>query len=127
MITTDSPFDVKLSNGSPNFEDDPNVVQPDILVMCDEETIDENDTYQGVPALMVEVLSPSTRGKDMVKKLNLYMNSGVGEYWVVDTDNKQVQVYLFEDKEILRMYAVLFGESIKSKFFKGLTVETDKI
>ncbi len=64
-----SPYDVRLFNDSASFEDDPNVVQPDILVMCDEESVDDEGIYHGIPpSLVVEVLSPSTRSKDMTKK-----------------------------------------------------------
>lgn len=122
-----APFDVKLSNDSPNFEDDPNVVQPDILVICDEEAIDENGNYQGVPSLVVEVLSPSTRSKDMIKKLNLYMNSGVKEYWVVDTDQLKFHVYTFKDRDIQSLNTYKFGERFGSIAFEGLFIDTNCI
>lgn len=90
-----APYDVKLSNDAECFENDPNVVQPDILVICDHDKIDENDRYQGTPTLIVEVLSESTRSKDMVKKLNLYMMSGVSEYWMVDPKIKRLLSIVF--------------------------------
>lgn len=122
-----APFDVKLSNGSPNFEDDPNVVQPDILIICDEDTIDDNGNYQGVPSLVVEVLSPSSRSKDMIKKLSLYMNSGVKEYWIVDTDREKVHIYSFEDRDIRALNSYKFGEKVESVVFEGLFIETNHI
>lgn len=39
-------------------------------------------------SLVVEVLSESTRHKDMLKKLVVYMTGGVGEYWIVNPDNR---------------------------------------
>lgn len=64
-----APFDVTLfkEGKAKNI----NVVQPDILVICDREKIDKNGKYQGIPALVVEVLSESTRSRDMIKKLDL--------------------------------------------------------
>ena len=56
-------------------EDNINVVQPDIVVICDTENIDDKRKYNGVPTLVVEVLSKSTRSKDMIIKLNLYMKT----------------------------------------------------
>src|SRR5690554_3353812 len=58
-----SPLDVTLYKGG-----EPNVVQPDLLVICDQENIKDDDTYLGTPALGVEVLSESTRSKDIIKK-----------------------------------------------------------
>ncbi len=120
-----APFDVRLKNDSPKFEDDPNIVQPDILVVCDSENIDEKGKYHGVPALVVEVLSPSTRGKDMIKKLSLYANSGIREYWVIDTDHGSVIVYKLSEGDVLRVQQYTFGECIPSWFFDGLNVETE--
>lgn len=122
-----APFDVRLKNDSPTFEDDPNVVQPDILVICDKETIDENGRYHGVPSLVVEVISPSTRSKDMIKKLNLYMLSGVTEYWIVDLDNQSVVIYEFIGQNIKCLNVVKFGDPIKSTLYEDLVVYTDKM
>lgn len=122
-----APYDVRLKNDSPTFEDDPNVVQPDILVICDKETIDENGRYHGVPSLVVEVLSPSTRSKDMIKKLNLYMLSGVLEYWIVDLDNQSVVIYELVDQNIKCLSVVKVGDPIKSTLYEDLIVYTDKM
>ena len=54
----------------------------------------------GTPLLVVEILSPSTRSRDMVDKLNTYMISGVKEFWVVDPKQEVVLVYSFKDCEI---------------------------
>jgi len=121
-IPLTAPYDVKLHNDSPSFEDDPNIVQPDILVICDEENVDENDRYQGTPSLVVEVTSKSTRNKDIIKKLDLYMKSGVGEYWLVDAEMGIIHVYFFENREIEKMHVVKIDEPIYSLAFEGLVV-----
>lgn len=122
-----APFDVRLKNDSPTFEEDPNIVQPDILVICDAETIDEKGKYHGVPALVVEVLSPSTRGKDMIKKLSLYTLSGVKEYWLVDLDQKQVLVYSLKEGEVQRLRCIPFGSPVQSMVFEDLLIETQDL
>jgi prevent-host-death family protein len=122
-----SPFDVKLFNNAEKFEDDPNVVQPDILVMCDEEKVSIEGKYEGTPALVVEVLSKGTSGKDMIKKLNLYMNSNVREYWIVNTDKMFVTVYSFEDRDIREYNAYLADMTVKSQYFKGLEIKVKDI
>jgi len=120
-----APFDVKLYNDAECFEDDPNVVQPDLLVICDPENMDEKDAYQGIPTLVVEVLSPSTRSKDLIKKLKLYVKSNVSEYWVVDPDNKNISVYEIIDRKIERTNTYRYGEIIESFFFEDLMVSTE--
>jgi Uma2 family endonuclease len=120
-----APFDVRLKNDSPKFEDDPNIVQPDILVLCDTENIDEKGKYHGVPTLLVEVLSPSTRGKDMIKKLSLYAFSGVQEYWVVDPENGTLLIYRLKTGDVLEVKQYPFGESVASWLYEGLIVETN--
>ncbi|MFW5855917.1 MAG: type II toxin-antitoxin system prevent-host-death family antitoxin, partial [Bacillota bacterium] len=74
-----SPLEVTLYKN-----DEPNVVQPDFLIICDQENIKEDDSYAGTPSLVVEVLSRSTMSKDLTEKLNLYMAGGVEEYWIVN-------------------------------------------
>ncbi|MEQ1912199.1 MAG: Uma2 family endonuclease [Vicinamibacterales bacterium] len=48
---------------------------------------------RGVPELVVEISSPSTRTRDETIKLRLYERAGVLEYWVADTDADVVRVY----------------------------------
>ena len=59
------------------------VVQPDILVVCDPGKITPNH-IEGAPDLIVEVLSPGTSAKDLRDKKALYERAGVHEYLVVD-------------------------------------------
>lgn len=78
-----SPFDVQLDC------DDKTVVQPDVLVMCDRGKFQRGHLF-GAPDLVIEVLSPSTKRKDMVLKLRKYQNAGVREYWMVDTQKRVI-------------------------------------
>jgi len=70
-----APTDVKLSESD--------VVQPDILVVCDPGKITPGH-IEGAPDLIVEVLSPRTSAKDLRDKKALYERAGVPEYLVVD-------------------------------------------
>ena len=49
--------------------------------------------FHGVPDLVVEILSPSNREHDLVKKKNLYEKFGVKEYWIVDPQTKAIIAY----------------------------------
>lgn len=118
-----SPFDVTLIKSKDNI----NVVQPDIIIICDTDKIDASGKYKGVPALVVEVLSGSTKKKDMVKKLDLYMQTGVKEYWIVDPDKKEVTVYCFEKYDIADHNTYMRDMTVKSKIFSGLEVNLAEI
>ncbi|MDA8336959.1 MAG: Uma2 family endonuclease [Peptococcaceae bacterium] len=67
-----APFDITLKRSA----DDISVVQPDLMVIYDlAEELNENDCYMGVPALVAEVISESTRSKDLINKFDLYMSN----------------------------------------------------
>lgn len=119
-----APYDITLRR----FPEDINVVQPDIMVICDlEEKLDENDYYMGVPDLVVEILSQGTRRKDLVKKLDLYMSCDVREYWIINPINREVTVYLFEDKDISGYITYRKSETAQSCIFEGLSADLDRI
>ena len=124
-----APLDVKLSGYALRFEEEPNVVQPDILVICDQENVnEEDDKYEGVPALVVEILSPATRSRDLVIKLNLYMKSGVAEYWVVDPEKKKILQYIFDDeRELQQQNTFMEQEKIEAAEFSGLKINLEDL
>lgn len=115
----DSPFDVTLFKSKDNI----NVVQPDILVICDRENIDEKGRYHGVPTLVVEILSGSSKRIDFLKKLDLYMTAGVKEYWIVNPDSKVVYVYSFKDNNIENINIFKGDGYAESQFFDGLRLD----
>ncbi len=70
------------------------VVEPDLLfVGADQLDILTKANVEGAPALVVEVLSPSTRKRDAGIKRQLFERAGVREYWLVDPDRDRVQVF----------------------------------
>ena len=92
-----SPFDVRLFDTAEDRpEDSGDVVQPDLTVVCDPSKVDRYGIH-GAPDLVIEILSPSTRGNDRLVKFDLYERAGVREYWIVDPDARAVQVYTLEE------------------------------
>jgi Uma2 family endonuclease len=72
---------------------DYDVVEPDLLFVAgDQQDILTAANVQGPPALVVEVLSPSTRRRDEGIKQRLFDQKGVREYWLVDPKNCRVSV-----------------------------------
>ncbi len=93
-----SPCDVQLDC------DQYTMLQPDLLVICDKNKIKERVCY-GAPDLAIEVLSPSSRSRDCVLKLNKYMNAGVQEYWIVDPEYLKIIVYRLDEEKQFRVYS----------------------
>ena len=109
-FTLTSPVSVQLDC------DDKTMVQPDVLIVCDRNRFQRGILY-GAPDLAVEVLSPSTRKKDLTIKLRKYRNAGVREYWIVDPTSKQVIVHEFEKANITTIYT--FGDKVPVGIFGG--------
>ena len=120
-----APFDVHFYKKEFNT---PDVMQPDLLIACDlEDNINEKGRYMGIPTLCIEILSKSTRSKDMVDKLNTYMLSGVREFWIVDPNKQSVLVYGFKDFEIDEYTTYKLGDTLISYFFEGLEIVVNEI
>lgn len=120
-----APFDVHFYKKDLNT---PDVMQPDLLIACDADSaVNEKGRYMGTPALCVEILSGSTRSKDMVDKLNTYMMSGVREFWIVDPGKRTALVYGFKEYAIDEYTGHKRGDTLKSYFFPGLEIKLDDI
>lgn len=87
-----APFDVRLPMGNEADENVKTVVQPDIVIICDEKKMDERGV-RGAPDIAIEILSPSTASRDHILKRRLYERHGVKEYWVIDPTNRIMHVY----------------------------------
>jgi len=72
------------------------IVIPDSMIVCNKDII-KADGIHGAPDLLVEILSPRTAKRDKGYKKDLYERCGVREYWIVDPQNKSVEVYLNKD------------------------------
>jgi Uma2 family endonuclease len=122
-----APFDVRLPENDEADDEIKNVVQPDLLVICDKTKLDEKGC-RGAPDLIVEVLSPSTASKDCMNKRAIYEKHGVKEYWTIDPINRMVNVYISETEGLFN--APLFYDDkgiINSATFKGLETDLSEI
>jgi Uma2 family endonuclease len=116
-----APFNIHLEKSNTK-----NIVQPDLFVMCDKENI-RDDKYYGIPTLIIEVISPSTRNNDLIKKLNLYVNSGVKEYVIVDPKNKNIIHWNFNNFEVDKCNTINKDEVFTSNIYKGLSFNLSNI
>ena len=80
-----APLDVFFTGADP--------VQPDLLVLLpDSRARLVRRGVEGPPDLLIEVLSPSNRAHDQVRKRELYARGGVREYWIVDPEQRVIEV-----------------------------------
>ena len=105
-----SPVDVQLDR------DDKTMVQPDVIIVCNRDQIVYRNVI-GAPDFVVEVVSPSSRRKDYLLKMNKYENAGVREYWLVDMKAKVVLVFFFESESCPAIYPL--GDQIPVNIYDG--------
>ena len=102
------------------------MVEPDITVVCDLSKLDDRGC-KGAPDMVVEVLSPSTQRHDRLVKLGLYQRAGVREYWIVDPENKTVQVLTLTNG-LLLPHEVYGRESVaKVNALDGCFIDLSKV
>ena len=87
-----APLDVRLNADA----DDDTVVQPDLLIVCDQSKLDEKGCT-GPPDMVIEVLSPSSQQRDRFIKFQIYRQAGVREYWIVDPESQTIQAHVLHD------------------------------
>lgn len=109
-----APFGVRIKNDIHNY------VEPDITLICDDGKLERNGCH-GAPDFVVEIVSPSNRKMDYVRKLALYHEAGVREYWIVDPKHQQVTVYCWEQSEQPVLHP--FSERIKVGVYDDLYLD----
>jgi len=122
-----APFDVRLPLGEESDNQIKNVVQPDILVVCDEKKLDDKGC-RGAPDLVIEILSPTTASRDCIKKRALYERHGVKEFWTIDPTNRLVHVYLLDSDGRYSRFTV-YGDSdvVNVSIFDDLQIDLKEI
>jgi Uma2 family endonuclease/Arc/MetJ-type ribon-helix-helix transcriptional regulator len=115
-----APFDLR----NPPWPDAPDeeirdVVQPDLLVVCDRSKLDKRGC-KGSPDLVAEILSPLTSQKDVTAKFDLYERIGIREYWVIRPDERSVTVFLpGSNQRFDRTRIYKGGDSVPVEIFNG--------
>lgn len=101
------------------------MIQPDVFILCKQDKLKRFGIY-GAPDFVLEILSKSTKKKDMTVKLMKYMEAGVKEYWVIDPDKRLLIVYIGEEEGIPRIYP-LQGEAGVNLYQGELRINLDEI
>jgi Uma2 family endonuclease len=122
-----APFDVRLPIKNNELSDEQiiTVVQPDICVVCDEAKLEERGCL-GAPDLIIEILSPGNSKKELQNKFEVYQESGVREYWIVQPVDKYVTIYsLNENGEYIGSKP--YTEKFKSVIFPDLEIDLETV
>ena len=117
-----SPFDVRLNAD----QEDDTVVQPDLLVICDPEKLDDKGC-KGAPDLIIEILSPATAKYDRLVKFNQYQKARVKEYWMVDPETETVQVCVLGDRGQYEIFAYGNEDRIPVQVLSGCEINLQDV
>ncbi|MFH1097800.1 MAG: Uma2 family endonuclease [Candidatus Desantisbacteria bacterium] len=121
-----APFDVRLPEFDEADEEIETVVQPDIVVVCDENKLDDKGC-KGAPDIVIEILSPYTAKKDLVTKYHLYEKHKVKQYWVFDPETKEVAVFKLKDDKYGKPEEYKKEDKIQVDIFKDLEIDLSTI
>ena len=107
---------------------DTDTVQPDLIFISNERShIITEQNIRGAPDLAIEILSPSTAGRDRTFKRTLYERHGVKEYWMVDPDARNITVLILGENgyELAGIYGE--GQTLTSPTLPGFSLNLDEV
>ena len=115
----------KIANNNKNVY---SVVQPDVCVVCDEKKLDDKGC-EGSPDLIVEILSPSTKKKDIEDKFELYEFNGVKEYWIVSVNDETITIFDLNEQEKYQLRKIYADDEsiIASSSVEGFTMKMERV
>jgi len=118
-----SPLDVWLTNKEKTAKVK---VQPDLMVICDKTGLMEN-AYEGVPVLVIEIISTSNQTHDRIRKYITYMEFGIKEYWIINPKLKTAEVYVLEKDEYKQVSIYKSDDCVVSHTFSGLKIHLQDV
>jgi Uma2 family endonuclease len=114
-----SPLDVHF--------DEKNVVQPDLIFVSIKRSSILQKWIYGAPDFLVEILSKSTEDIDRTKKMALYGKHDVVEYWIVNPEAENIEVYHNQNNEMKLVQTAGKADEIKSKAVEGFVMKVASI
>src|SRR5215212_10080067 len=110
-----APLDVFFEGADP--------VQPDIVVLLPESAaIGAGRGVEGAPDLLIEILSPSNRGHDLLTKRGLYARAGVREYRIVDPASRTVEILALDRDAFHTAQPALGDDAVISSLLGDATI-----
>lgn len=121
-----APFDVRLPVKSRKNEDIFTVVQPDICVICDPTKLDDAGCI-GAPDLIIEILSKGNNKKELQNKYEVYEESGVKEYWVIEPESQTMLVYTLVNGKYQPSKLLTLGDEIVTPILPSFVLNLDEV
>ncbi len=104
------------------------MVEPDLFfVSKDPFSIITERNIQGVPDLLVEVLSPATEINDRRLKFSLYERLGVPEYRIVDPESRTVQTFRLAEGHYASSLELRKNSPLETPFLPGLSIPPRRV
>jgi Uma2 family endonuclease len=121
-----APTDVILPIANKKRESSTTVVQPDLFVICNSSIVESGGIF-GVPDLIIEILSPHTKKKDLQNKYDVYEEAGVKEYWIAMPEQKLVEVFVLENQKYKRIQTYVHTDILDCVTIPGLTIDLNEV
>jgi Uma2 family endonuclease len=104
------------------------ILQPDIIFIANENlSIIVEHGIEGVPDMIIEIISPSTMWRDRHEKMTTYESFGVNEYWIVDPENQTIDQYLLNEGVYSIHNFFEHDQTIKSQVINGLELGLESV
>jgi len=121
-----APTDIVLPIADRKRERSHTVVQPDLSIFCDTSIIEEQAAF-GPPTLVVEILSPHTKKKDIQLKYEIYEEAGVQEYWVLMPQEELLEQFVLEGGKYQRIQTYTREDAVEARVVPGLKVQLEEV
>ena len=121
-----APFDVILKNDYDEILNSKNIVQPAISFICDKNKLTDKGCT-GSPDMIVQVVSEYNPRNDYIKKLSLYKQFKVKEYWIVNPIRNNILVYTLTDNGYDAPTSYTFKDKVKVNIYDNLEIDFNSI
>ncbi|MCF0073095.1 Uma2 family endonuclease [Dyadobacter sp. CY261] len=115
-----APFDVI-------FEENFNVLQPDILFVSNANRDIVRDWVRGAPDLVIEIVSPGSKKMDTVIKKEIFERYGVQECWIVYPEQVSIEIYRLVDGRYTSPALFSEHEHVVSHVLDGLSFPVNAV
>lgn len=101
------------------------VYRPDVVFLVGKKAALLADKVTEIPDLVVEIVSPSSRGYDVTTKRRDYEVAGVGEYWLIDPADESMTFLVLRDGSFIE--AIPQGGRYRANAVPGFELDIERI
>lgn len=103
------------------------VLQPDIVYIRQDRAGIVRERIEGVPDLVIEILSPGTRDYDRTEKSARYTGAGVTEYWLADLESNTIEIRRLDQRPPVTVAVFTVSDTLTSPLLSGFTLPVASI